>query len=130
MIYKLQRKFVLISTVSVLGVVALVFSVIVILNISSMNKNLDILADQISEGGGIFPMPFEEFVPGKIPPENKQRFDFITSETPFATRHFTVFFDGYLLLTPLFNPTCLLIGILELAVLLFVFLKSVVYPFF
>ena len=58
-----------------------------------MNKNLDILADQISEGGGIFPMPFEEFVPGKIPPENKQRFDFITSETPFATHHFTVFFD-------------------------------------
>ena len=93
MIYRLQRKFVLISTASVLGVVALVFSVILILNITSMNKNLDILADQISDGGGIFPMPFDEFVPSKIQPENKQSFDFITSETPFATRHFTVFFD-------------------------------------
>lgn len=71
MIYRLQRKFVLISTASVLGVVALGFSVILILNITSMNKNLDILADQISDGGGIFPMPFDEFVPSKIPPENK-----------------------------------------------------------
>ena len=52
MIYRLQRRFILICTVSVLSVVALVFGVIVALNISSLNRNMDILADQISEGGG------------------------------------------------------------------------------
>ena len=29
----------------------------------------------------------------KMPPPNDQGFEFITPETPFATRHFTVFFD-------------------------------------
>lgn len=93
MIYRLQRKFILISTASVLGVVALVFGVILILNISSMNHNMDILADRVSEGGGKFPGNFDEIPrPDKIPPQEPS-FDFITPETPFSTRHFTVFFD-------------------------------------
>ena len=91
MIYKLQRKFIFISTLSVLSVVFLVFSVMLILNISSMNKNMDILADRVSEGDGKFPNPFDEIKP---PPKSEKKFDFITPETPFATRHFTVFFDG------------------------------------
>lgn len=94
MIYKLQRKFVLICTVSVLSVVALVFSVIVALNISSLNKNMDVLADQISEGGGRFPGSFNDgFKPDRFPPRNEPNFDFISPETPFSTRHFTVFFN-------------------------------------
>ena len=94
MIYKLQRKFILICTVSVLSVVALVFGVIVALNISSLNKNVDILADQVSQGGGRFPGAFDEgFKPDKLPPGNEPNFDFITPETPFSTRHFTVLFD-------------------------------------
>lgn len=94
MIYKLQRKFILICTVSVLAVVALVFGVIFALNISSTNRNMDILADRVSEGGGRFPASFEESPPPeKIPPKNSESFDFITPETPFSTRHFTVFFD-------------------------------------
>ena len=94
MIYRLQRKFILISTVAVLSVIALVFGVILVLNISSMNRNMDILADRVSEGGGRFPGAFDELpFPDKIPPKNEQNFDFITPETPFSTRHFTVFFD-------------------------------------
>ena len=94
MIYRLQRKFILISTVAVLSVIALVFGVILILNISSMNRNMDILADRVSEGGGRFPGAFDELpFPDKMPPKNEQNFDFITPETPFSTRHFTVFFD-------------------------------------
>lgn len=95
MIYRLQRKFILICTVSVLSVIALVFGVILVLNISSMNRNMDILADRVSEGGGRFPGSFEEggHRPDKIPPRNEQGFDFITPETPFSTRHFTIFFD-------------------------------------
>ena len=94
MIYRLQRRFILISTVAVLSVIALVFGIIFVLNITSMNRNMDILADRVSEGGGRFPGVFDETpFPDKIPPKNEQKIDFITPETPFATRHFTVFFD-------------------------------------
>ena len=94
MIYRLQKKFILISTVAVLSVVALVFGVILVLNISSMNKNMDMLADQVSEGGGRFPGSFDERPPfDQMPPKDGLNFDFITPETPFSTRHFTVFFD-------------------------------------
>lgn len=94
MIYRLQRKFILISTVSVLTVIALVFAFILVLNISSMNRNMDMLADQVSEGGGRFPGSFEEKPhPDQMPQRNEQGFEFITPETPFSTRHFTVFFD-------------------------------------
>ena len=94
MIYRLQRRFILISTVAVLSVIAFVFGVILALNISSMNRNMDILADRVSEGGGRFPGAFDKIpFPDKTPPRNEQNFDFITPETPFSTRHFTVFFD-------------------------------------
>ena len=94
MIYRLQKRFILICTVSVLTVIALVFGVILVLNISSMNRNMDMLADRVSEGGGRFPGAMEEKPhPDKIPPRNEQNFEFITPETPFSTRHFTVFFD-------------------------------------
>ena len=94
MIYKLQRRFILICTVSVLSVVALVFGVIVALNISSLNKNMDVLTDQVSEGGGRFPGSFHEgFKPDKLPPKNEPNFDFMGPETPFSTRHFTVLFE-------------------------------------
>ncbi len=94
MIYRLQKRFILICTVSVLTVIALVFGVILALNISSMNRNMDMLADRVSEGGGRFPGSMQEKPPhDKMPPPNDQSFEFITPETPFATRHFTVFYD-------------------------------------
>ena len=95
MIYKLQRKFILVCTVSVLTVVVLVFGVILLLNINSMNKNLDLLVDRVYEGGGKFPGAFEEKPrPDTPPPKNEPSLDFITPETPFSTRHFTVIFDS------------------------------------
>ena len=94
MIYRLQKKFILICTVSVLAVIALVFGIILILNISSMNRNMDMLADRVSEGGGKFLGSMEEKPqPDKKPPPNDKDFEFITPETPFSTRHFTVVFD-------------------------------------
>ena len=94
MIYKLQRRFILICTVSILPVVVLVFGVILALNISSLNKNMDVLADQVSEGGGRFPGSFnEDFKHDKLPPRNEPKYDVINPETPFSTRHFTVLFD-------------------------------------
>lgn len=99
MIYRLQRKFILISTVSVLAVIVLVFGTLLALNVSSMNQNLDILADTVSEGGGRFPDRFHDVPPPKEEHRGEQTSNFITSETPFATRHFTVLFakDGTVL---------------------------------
>lgn len=96
MIYRLRRRLILISTVSVLTVVTLVFFAIFALNVTSMNRNLDILADTVSEGGGRFP---SHFGGGKKPdasslPEKGRGFGFITPEIPFSTRHFTVLFDS------------------------------------
>ena len=82
------------TTASVLAVVLLVFGVILALNITSMNRNIDILADRVSEGGGRFPKSTgDDFKPSKRPPTGDGDFEFITPETPFSTRHFTVFFD-------------------------------------
>ncbi|MBQ8431259.1 MAG: HAMP domain-containing histidine kinase [Clostridia bacterium] len=97
MIYRLQRRFVLISTVSVLTVILLVFATIVSLTAISMNRNLDVLADTVFAGGGRFPPSFDggHTKEEKEPPPKKQKeFDFITPETPFSTRHFTVSFDA------------------------------------
>ena len=94
MIYKLRRRFILVSTVAVLSVVVMVFTVILALNVSSMNRNVDMLADQVSEGGGRFPDTFEDMPrPDRLPRPEEHSFDFITPETPFSTRHFSVFFD-------------------------------------
>ena len=90
MIYRLQRKFILICATSIFSVIIIVFAAILLFNISSTNRNLDLLADSVSEGGGRFPAGHR---PGSIPPKG-QHSDFITPETPFSTRHFTVFFDG------------------------------------
>ena len=106
MIYRLQKKFILICTVSVLAVVALVFAAFLVLNISTMNRNMDILAERVSDGGGRFPDYFDEKpVPDKNPQKNGKRFDFITPETPFATRHFSVFFNGEEKVTKIFTES-------------------------
>lgn len=94
MIDRLRRRFIIISIVSVLSVVTLVFGLILSWNIVSLNRNMDILADRVSEGGGRFPgTPNEGPRPDKTPPKNDQSLGFINPETPFSTRHFTVFFD-------------------------------------
>ena len=106
MIYRLQKKFILICTVSVLAVVALVFAAFLVLNISTMNRNMDILAERVSDGGGRFPDYFDEKpVPDKNPQKNGKRFDFITPETPFATRHFSVFFKDEEKVTKIFTES-------------------------
>ncbi len=95
MIYRLQKKFILISTVSVMAVMTLVFAAIFILNVTSINRNLDILADTVSAGGGRFPSSFGDgHKPEMKPPAKNPQFGFITPETRFATRHFTVLFDS------------------------------------
>ncbi|MGM9643783.1 MAG: sensor histidine kinase [Eubacteriales bacterium] len=95
MIYRLQRKFILISVVSVFAVIILMFSLMTAFSISSMNNTLDLLADKVSAGGGNFP---DLFGNNKVPKPNKtyepRDNGYITPETRFSTRYFTVFFDS------------------------------------
>lgn len=94
MIYRLQRRFIFISTISILAVIVLVFISILLFNVSSTNKTLDVLADSVSDGGGKFPSEGNPSPkPGGLPPNKTPDFNFITPETPFSTRHFTVYFD-------------------------------------
>ena len=90
MIYRLQKKFILVSVFSVFFVILVVFLLIGALSVRSTNAMVDALVDEISVGGGRFPESF--FEPSHKPdmPKKKPNFEFITPETPFATRHFTI----------------------------------------
>ena len=95
MIYRLQRKFILISVVSVFAVIILMFGLMTVFSISSMNRTLDLLADKVSAGGGQFP---DLFGNNRLSRPNKaddpRGNGYITPETRFSTRYFTVFLDS------------------------------------
>ena len=95
MIYRLQRKFILISVVSVFAVIILMFGLMTAFSISSMNRTLDLLADKVSAGGGQFP---DLFGNNRLSRPNKaddpRGNGYITPETRFSTRYFTVFLDS------------------------------------
>lgn len=93
MINRLRRKFILVCAVSIFAVVILVFCGIAVLNVSSMNKTLDTLTDSLSEGKGRFPDSFGDRFPVHGSRPQKPDMDFITPETRYATRHFTVWID-------------------------------------
>lgn len=99
MIDRLRRKFILISTVSVLGVVLSVFIVMTVCNWFSMNRTVDALADSVSTGEGRFPDYFDKDQKPLKPPDEASKPGFITPETKFSTRYFTVWLnqDGELL---------------------------------
>ena len=86
MIRKLNRKFILISAASIFAVMLLIFLVIGLLNLSSMNRSLDALTDTLSQGGGRFPDSFEEFF--------RDSMGFVSPETRYSTRHYTVWFSA------------------------------------
>lgn len=90
MIGKLRKKFILICAVSVFAVILVIFGLFAGLNYSSMNRTMDTLTDAISRGNGHFP---ETFAPPEGKPGNGPGMDFMTPETRFSTRHFTVWFD-------------------------------------
>ena len=94
MIYRLQRRFITVSAVSLVAVVLIVFALMTVFNVTSSNRRLDVLADRVSMGGGRFP-EWENDAPPPKPEGNAPfgDFDFITSETPFSTRYFTVWMN-------------------------------------
>lgn len=93
MIRKLRRRFILICTLSVLSVVLIVFFLIIILGVHSMDRNLDMLADRISDGGGRFPADMKRPRPDMSENVTDEIHGFINPETRFSTRYFTVTVD-------------------------------------
>lgn len=94
MIYRLRRKFVLISAGSLFLVFALIFALLYLCSALSVDRSLDALTDAVSLGGGRFPEPTE----GGSPPPKKYAspLDRLDGEVRFSTRYFTVFYlaDG------------------------------------
>lgn len=99
MIYKLQKKFILVSAIAVAIVIVVMFLLINVLNINSMNHNLDALSERIALGDGRFPLepnhgPKDERpIPGDKDDFGNKNNGFINPESPFSTRYFAVWFD-------------------------------------
>ncbi len=88
MIVSLQKKFILISALSIFVVFSGIFLVLVYFSNRQLDRTMDTLADAISSNDGVFP----EFDPA----QHTQPFpydDVINEETRFSTRFFTVWVD-------------------------------------
>lgn len=90
MIYYLQKKVIRICGIAVLVVFSIIFLLIYIFSTKQLNETMDALTDRISDNDGKFPEWRDDRgnpeLPGGLP-------DFMTMETPFSTRFFTVLFD-------------------------------------
>lgn len=87
MIDRLRKRMIWICCASVVAVFVLIFAAVALLGTRQLDRNMDMLTDRISEGGGRF-HPFDRNRPR--PPEMDRYPDFFTEETPFSTRSFTV----------------------------------------
>jgi len=88
MIYSLRRKFILISTVSVVTVFSVIFMILYFINRIQLNDTMDTLTDAIASNNGIFPEREESGQP--VFSFGRPFKEVITEETRFSTRFFTV----------------------------------------
>lgn len=90
MIYHLQKKVIRICGGSVILVFTVIFFLIYSFSTRQLNETMDALTDRISDNDGRFPEWRDDRgnpgIPVGVP-------DFMTIETPFSTRFFTVRFD-------------------------------------
>ncbi|MDD6073671.1 MAG: HAMP domain-containing sensor histidine kinase [Clostridium sp.] len=92
MIYRLRKKFILISATSILIVFTAIFSMMCLVSFLQLNRTMDLLTDAIASNDGEFP-EFETAV--RLLPSGglSSYVDVITEETKFSTRFFTVWLD-------------------------------------
>lgn len=90
MIFYLQKKVIRICGIAVLIVFSIIFLLIYIFSTKQLNETMDALTDRISDNGGKFPEWRDDRGDLELPGGLS---DFITMETPFSTRFFTVLFD-------------------------------------
>lgn len=94
MIKRLRKKFIIVTTCSVLAVLVLTVGIINIVNYANVVKNADQIVTLLKDGGGTFdgglmqPVapPDEDFDNRPLRP--------VSPETPFETRYFTVVLDS------------------------------------
>ena len=89
MIYRLRKRFVIFIAFSV--AIALIFGGIYFISRSQLDPSLDMLADVIAINDGVFPDFDREENPA--PPGDFSQNQFLTPETQFSTRFFTVWVD-------------------------------------
>ena len=82
MIKRLKVKFILLTMVTLLLLLAFIISGMNIMNYNSITKDADALLSILSENQGAFP-EFKFFPPGKLPAR-------ITPETPYESRYFSI----------------------------------------
>lgn len=90
MIYHLQKKVIRICGVSVILVFTVIFLLIYSFGTRQLNETMDALTDRISDNDGRFPEWKDDRGNPEMPVGEP---DFMTMETPFSTRFFTVRFD-------------------------------------
>lgn len=92
MIYRLRKKFIVVSAISILTVFFVIYLGIFFISIHQLNGMVDPLADVIAANNGIFPASVDGHKPP--PPKKGPHRDIFTSETRFSTRFFTVWVDS------------------------------------
>lgn len=92
MIYKLRKKFIFITAVSVGIVFAMVFGGICFISYLQLNHSMDMLTDIIGMNDGDFPNFNNLGGPAQTDPSPQDQF--ITPELQFSTRFFTVWIDN------------------------------------
>ena len=92
MIYRLRKKFIVVSAISILTVFFVIYLGIFFISIHQLNGMVDPLADVIAANNGIFPASVDGYKPP--PPKKGPHRDIFTSETRFSTRFFTVWVDS------------------------------------
>lgn len=90
MIYHLQKKVIRTCGISVALVFTAIFLLIYSFSTRQLNNTMDALADRISDNNGRFPEWRDDRGNLGMPMGTP---DFMTKETPFSTRFFTVWFD-------------------------------------
>lgn len=99
MIKKLRKKFIIVTTCSVLAVLILIVGIINIVNYANVVKNADHIVTLLKEGGGSFGVNDGNMNGNVTPPDGgfgdkpHKPISPISPETPFETRFFTVVID-------------------------------------
>lgn len=95
MIWRLRRRFILVSTLSVIGVLAVIFLLIGVFSHVSLDRTMDTLTDAVSSGRWKQPEP--DRAEDTPPPGGGALFGkpaILGSESRFSTRYFTVLYTA------------------------------------
>ncbi|MDO4545237.1 MAG: HAMP domain-containing sensor histidine kinase [Bacillota bacterium] len=93
MIYRLRKKFVGVSAISLIIVLSLIFVLLAVTNRNQVNRAADALADELAANNGTFSGERDFSSQERHPPLFLSD-DYISEEAPFSTRFFTVWMDS------------------------------------